>query len=401
MRNALKLLLFDGGGVRPGGRSLAWDGDSRIAINFTASGTRRELRSMLHTLGMLSGQVFDTPASLNFGVSSETSAQVLARAATTAAASAQAVVGLFSTNDRGTLTAEQSLSNIAGWIAAMRAANKVVFICDETPRTDLNGALLTEHLAVRDGIRAMHRPGSGIYVLPTWTSLQSAGDSEVADAAKLYDTVHPNPIGGFAMGQACLSTIMAAYGAREFLASGTNLATNPAQTGTSGTVTAPAAGQVASSWSLNVRADLAPAVATGSKVTEGGKEWTRIVVTGTPTTGAIPEARYFWEPNVAGFAQGDVVEVAARVKINSVSNMRHIVMQLLYGNALNTDVADGFATSLLDFDGGPWEGVYVAPRVTIPATNNQMRIMFSIRGVQSVAMDADVQFTDIVLRKIT
>jgi lysophospholipase L1-like esterase len=399
MYNRAAQLLGEPQYIVPSGPYLAWDGDSRIATNFSAGGTRHELRSLRYWLGLLANQRLVSNYSINFGVSGETSAQILARAATTAAASAQAVVGLFSTNDRGSLTAAQSLSNITAWVAAMRAANKVVFICDETPRTDLAGALLTEHLAVRDGIRAMAAPG--VFVLPTWNSIASAGDNQVADAAKLYDNVHPNPIGGAAMAAACLPIIKACYADPNTLSLGTNLATNPTQTGTTGTVTAPATGQTATSWTGNVRADLAPATAAFSKVSEGGKTWQRILVTGTPTTGAIPEVRYFHEPSVAGFAAGDVVELLARVKITNVGNMRHIILQLLYGNSLASDVSDGFGTTALDFDGGPWEGIMRTPPATIPALNNQMRINIAVRGIQNEAMDADVEFTDIVLRKIT
>jgi lysophospholipase L1-like esterase len=355
---------------------------------------------MLYWAGLLTSQRFDTLAANNVGVSSQTSPQILARAATTAALTAQAVVALFSTNDRGTLTAAQSLSNIAAWIAEMRAAGKVVFICDETPRTDLNGALLAEHVAVRDGIRAMHSPGTGVYAVRTWASIADSGDPDVADSDLLYDTVHPNPKGAAAMGAVLANVLLSAYPGRDVLTGGTNLITNGVMAGTAGTVAAPALGVAATSWTLNVRADLAPATATGSKVTEGGHDWQRVIVAGTPTFSTIPEARLLQNVATAGFAENDVVEILARLKINSVVGLRDLRFGILYGNGGASEAWDGSQLSAYDFSGGPWEGIIRTPRFTIPATNTLMRVQMSIQGYQNIAMAADVQVTDGVIRKL-
>src|SRR5690606_21451155 len=154
----------------------------------------------------------------------------------------------FSTNDRGSLTASQSLENIADWIAVQRGAGKVVIIGDETPRLDLTNETvppLSEHIAVRDGIRAMHNPAQGVYVAPTWAALASSGDPDMANANLLYDNVHANPTGGFALGAAFASVISSLYPARDVLAGGANLVTNGTMAGTGGTVTAPATGVAA------------------------------------------------------------------------------------------------------------------------------------------------------------
>lgn len=389
-----------GGAVQPSGLSLAFDGDSRIAINWSGSGTQRDNRGILHWTSLLGSQRYDTLLGLNFAVSGEGTEAILARAATTAASSAQAVLALMSTNDRGSLTAAQSLANISSWIATMRAANKIVFICDETPRTDLAGALLTEHLAVRDGIRAMHSPAGGVYVLPTWDALASAGDNQVADSDLLYDIVHPNSRGAAAMGVASMPIINAAYAARDVLTGGTNYIVNPTMSGTGGTVTSPALGVAPTSWAISVRADLAPATVTGSKVSEDGKDWARLVVSGTPTFGTIPEARFFIEPSVASFAENDVVEALIRIKIASLDGIRHATLQALYGNALASVVSDGFGSGGYNLSGGPWEGVMRTPRFVVPAVNNQMRLMLLIRGLQNVPMSADLMVTDAVWRKI-
>lgn len=407
-RKAMELSLTEAGaiaigsfGIRPSGLSMAFDGDSRIAINWSGTGTHRDNRGLLFWTEYFGSQRYDSSFGLNFAVSGEGTTAILARAATTAASSAQAVLALMSTNDRGVLTAAQSLANIASWVAIMRAANKVVFLCDEMPRTDLSGSLLTEHLAVRDGIRAMINPAGGVYIVPTWNAIASPTNNQVADPDLLYDIVHPNSRGASVASAAVMPTISYAYDSREVLSGGTNSIINPGMTGTAGTVTAPALGVAPTSWNFNVRADLAPAIATGSKVTQDGKEWARISISGTPTAGTIPEARFFQEVSIVGFNTGDVVEGLMRVKITSLSGIRHVALQALYGNALASLVSDGFGTGDYNLIGGPWSGVYRTPQFTIPVTNTQMRLMFLVRGLQNVPMVADVMVTDAVWRKVS
>lgn len=388
------------GGLKPVGTGLIVDGDSRPAVSFTSSGARRDNKGLVHAAALLTSQRFDTAPAQSVGVASQTSTQVLARAAATIALSGGAVLGLFSTNDRGSLTAAQSLANISSWIAALRAAGKIVLMCDETPRTDLTSTLLAEHVAVRDGIRAMHNPVGGVYVVPTWNALASAGDNQRADASLLYDAIHANPKGGFALAVAIASVVNQVYPSRDVLVGGTNLITNGTMAGTGGGISAPALGVTANSWNLNVRADLAPATATGSKIDEDGKTWQRVIVAGTPTFASTPEARFQQDVATAGFAENDVAEVLARLKINSLSGHRDVKFGILYGNGGSAAAWDGSQNSAYDFSGGPWSGIVRTPQFVIPAVNNLMRVQLSLQGFQNTAMAADVQLTDVIIRKV-
>lgn len=400
--------LLGGGARRPQGRVVAYFGDSRtIQALYTFS--RYGCRSYPYWMRLYSGQRFDTTAALNFGVSSNTTAQMLARVDAAIIDMIAAGVGtvgfLGGTND--IISIADSSSNISQIVAKFRAAGIVVLLVTETPR-DTENAL---HLAIRDYCRTLNNPSNGIYTIDIWPTLAN-GDAG-ALAGVTVDGIHLSVYGTRILGLALANKINALMNARDILptanensnAAGLNILTNAMLIGVGGTATNLEVGSVVAA-SCSVNNTTTGALVTTSIGSRGGYNTQRIVVTGTPTA-ALPAVRF--EHNLdaklaaalaAGiFKSGDVVDGACAIYASAgMAGVKALRLSLItQGTHIDGNEDTSADTSVFNLDAAEFEGVSRVIPTALASDAANLRLRLDLVGIQNVPMAADIQISRLLL----
>lgn len=426
---------------------IACLGDSNTFINWgddPSTGTSQispPTQGKLQTRGFafwaqaLSGARVEFAQDLNFGVSGETSTQILARVNDAANSRADAVVVLAGTNDRGVaaLSAAITIANLTAIITALRAKNKRVFLLTVPPR-GLSGTpyftagsqQLNYLYAVNTWIKRVASQARGVTVIDPWADWADplsnvaafrAGQINAADAA------HFGPASAYPIGKLLAAEFAKAYPAIDWLPKSNfdvydainnptgALNTNPMMDGTSGTLsgsTPTPTGQVADSWSLS-GTDGGFTLA-GSKQTVGNDVFQRIALGGTPGAGSdrLVTLGQSISQSAGRVVAGDVLEAFARVKVGASSGLFGIalILQETYnpgsGNTtLETRCGDSSHVANVFMPTEAWEGVLRLPPFTIPS-GSLISLQFRLRawGLASNAVSANIDVTGMVARKI-
>ena len=209
-----------GAAIPFGGPVIAALGDS-ITYNNNQGTTSARAIGAITWARALSGQAFRTSPSLNFGVSGETSVQVLARTdsviATCLAAGVTAIIEMSGVNDAGTRTAAEIYSTRLEIWRKITAAGMVVIAGTVTayaPNTTTAARIGELNYLMR---RNAQNDCAGCFV---WDAYPGLADLSVTTGAPIggrtTDNLHPNQIGAYWMGKTLLSTLQRVFVGMEF-----------------------------------------------------------------------------------------------------------------------------------------------------------------------------------------
>jgi len=399
------------------GPVVAFEGDSRTIQGQIGSGLKYlSNRSYVHWLRMLSRQNFDTTPALNFGRSGWRTDELLAvlpaDIAAMKAASVEVCCLLASTNDRNATnpatgvkyTSADSLANLTAMINMLKTAGIRVVISNETPRTDLSGALKTEHVAVRDGINAMHNPFGGVAVADTWNALADSTDPTIAASWATVDGIHMTVRGTFVQGRAVRAALaMFLPRAREvvprdgvqMIARNGNLLPNALMAGL---------GTVVDNFSYTNSAGGSAAAANSIYTDAVGRKWQKAVLSGTPSGSDASPVFHRWTVNIdlykSQFQAGDVIDATLEVMVETPSGIRSFDMMIVGPNIF--DGASDIAAATAGYQLGPdsYSGVLRTLPVTLTGepANLQMRVRAVVAN--AVPTSATVYFRLSAIRRL-
>ena len=169
------------------------------------------------------------PADLNFGISGDSTTEMLARVGTVTASDAGVVVVLGGTNDAdSSVTLETMIANMQAIVQALVDAGKLVILIAELPRGDptftpsqaLSAANQTKFEAYRqwmlDDVPSLF-PGRVIIadVWPLWVIRGSTAG--YVQPGLTYDGLHPSPAGARLIARVLNAIFAALFPAREWL----------------------------------------------------------------------------------------------------------------------------------------------------------------------------------------
>lgn len=295
----------------PANRRVIKIGDSRVQRGDTvaphATGQKTYATDPLLWGMWLAGgrRCYSTP-DLNFGVSGETTAQVLARAGDWLAPDAATALIFVGTNDsqgNSPLIAD-TLANIAIMRDLLLARGKRVIIVADTPRGDTTFtaarvANLNRHILLRNTLLGWSDFAPGrLYIADPWQFMASSA-ATLGDAivGKLHDGVHLSPWGARDVGRPLAPILQHIFSPVDILPATNSdvfnattnptgcLNANPMMDGTGGTAGAGTTGSIATSWTIAASAGM---TIVASKVTgSDGKVWQQIAWSGTPSGNTI------------------------------------------------------------------------------------------------------------------
>jgi lysophospholipase L1-like esterase len=400
--------LYGGGlypalGRAPVNRNVAILGDSRTfqcTANTPGSEFSKLAQGWLGWLQFLTRQRFDFDIADNFGVSGDTTRQMLARVpAMLAATKAATIFVLGAINDRGTanMTYQATMDNLTQIRDMCRANGRRVVIFAELPKGDsvntsvrLTGSQLKIHLRVRQALLDW-RTEPGVYVVDPWQScaLITSTTGDWASVNETKDGLHPAPLGAYHVALPAVPVVNAIFPPVDILPwSNTDqydatdfpngcLNSNPMMTGTGGTFNATGgSGNVADGWSENAGPTWTRAY---SKVTgSDGKTWQQVVLGGTGTTGGVSLRQV-----LSNIAVGDKVEAFMDVEIDpSVANVSQFALQLLDNNAITSgDFRRALSTEVFPNTTDTIKGIMRTPKYVFTTTTAQLQInMLAVNG---------------------
>lgn len=402
---------------RPRNRSVALFGDSRTNQCSGSTGWRNN--GYIHWLRFLTGQRFDvkfdtslgvyatqpadssgtpSPVHDNFGVSGNTTTQMLDRCdKMLAATSAGTFIVFGGVNDRLTgISYATSVTNMSTIIDKLLAAGRFVILVAEMPTGDAanTGNRLSTTALLRDHIRfhqwvldQRNRPG--VIVVDIWPAIadNSGTSTTVADvrSGTCYDGRHPQMNGAYLIARALQPAIEALFPPLPILPASPSdtydasnnpfgcLAANPMMAGSGGSLGTNCTGTIAASWQAAGGSGTTGATATYSKQSDGfGNPVQRAVIAGTATGSA--SVCYFDLLRTASFhascLPGDIIEGVAGLSVASGATG-------LISLGLRLEVTvDGVQTYIMDGDqrtagqylpGGGFSGIFRTPRFQVPA----------------------------------
>lgn len=378
------------------GPAVAFVGDSRTIQGLVGPTLKYYTnRAYVHWLRMLSRQNFDTTAALNFGQSGWRTDQILAALpgylATMKAARVEVCCLLAGTNDINATnpatgakyTAADTLANLQAMVDRIKAAGIRVVIQNETPRGDLSGALKAQHVAVRNGINAMHAPLSGVAVADSWSALADSADPTVAASWATVDGVHMTVRGTFVQGRAVVPALaMFLPRAREVLprdntqmiARNGNLLPNGLMAGS---------GAIADGWAY-INSAGGTAAATSSLYTDAaGNSWQRAVLSGTPSGSDASPLFHRWTANIdiykGQFQAGDVLDATLEVMVETPVGLRSLDFMIVGPG--NYDGAADIAGSTAEYQLGPDTYFGVLRALPVPLSGEPANLQMRIRAV--------------------
>jgi len=412
---------------------INWGNDSSTgtgAINPPTQGIL-QCRGFAFWAQTLSGARVEFAQDLNFGVSGETSTQILARVNDAANSRADAVVVLAGTNDRGAaaLSSATTIANLSAIITALRARNKRVFLLTVPPR----GVAGTEYFAagaqqllylyaVNSWIKRSASQIRGVSVIDPWGDIADPTSDRGVFAAGMIaaaDAAHFGPASAYPIGKLLAAEFARLYPPVDWLPKSnydlldlTNNPTgilnpNPMMTGTGGTksgTTPTPTGTVADSWVLS-GSDSGLTLA-GSKADSYTQ---RLTIGGTASQSTSTVTLEGTISQSAGkVVAGDVIEGFARVSVGASSGLfgLGLILQETYnpgsGNAtLQTQCGDSSHVTGVFMPAEAWSGILRLPPLTIPTgTLTSLKLRLRAWGLSGSACSAAIDVSGLAARKI-
>jgi lysophospholipase L1-like esterase len=409
-----------------GQKTVAIYGDSISAQNTTPLGYR-SIGYMTHANNFLR-QALNFPISNNFGVSGETSAQILARISSVLSAGPDIVSLLAGTNDPSSgFTPQQTIDNLKAMYLSLLAAGITVVAIPILPREDGGYSGTAPQIAFK--MRYVAQVNRWIELFASRTPGMIFADARkyfmnfstgYAKTGVTADLLHPNVMGAFYVGKAWAEAVRPFLFPSNFLFTELsdvyhatenptgNLLTNGFLIGTGGALNSNS-GSVAASWSgSRVNGSV---LATFSKVAraDGLGEWQQITI--PATTGAAGEQFRVVQTlnyNSGVYAVGDVLEAAVEVEVEADARITGVVLVINEydgsgGASRNTYSGDTLSSYF--FPAEAWTGVlrtppHVVQPVVDPAT---AKIEFNFRFITNSTVaptNATARFGRPTLRKL-
>jgi len=298
---------------------IVFDGDSITAngygtyLDWLVTNTNRGWSTW--ALALSGGRLFQ-PEDGNVAVSGDTSAQMYARRAATAALDPKAVASLIGTNSISADVALSSIqADITNYIAYM-LANGAEYVIPLTVLPRFGAYALTgPQEAVREALNA--------WILTLATSRVKPVDCDDLGlvSGDFYDDLHIGVSGAFKIGQAVAAVLDAITDTTDGFTGWTNAySPNPTMTGTGGSLDT-ATGVAADGFTINA-ASAGGATVVGSKETIDGRAWQVITLSGNYNG----SSRFVnFSPFAAtALVAGDYPEMIAEIEVESLSNVLRI-----------------------------------------------------------------------------
>lgn len=262
--------------------ALLGDSITSSGIYNDADNIRDTARGMGFWLSTLTRQAFQSPQSLNFGVSGDTTAGALARVQNVINSGAGTCVVLIGTNDYGAAIATVK-ANLSAIYKALTDANILTIAMPILPRTATGTTAYGWFNTINQWIREQEKNYPNLRVIDAAPWFGDPYDLENKPRPGFtYDGLHPMGIGARYMTKPVadyLLTLRQPLARRVFTVTdhywpttneGGYINQNPMMSGTTGTVGAGITGQLATDWAINLSAgggDLSDLTVTVSKVT--------------------------------------------------------------------------------------------------------------------------------------
>ena len=415
---------------------IAFAGDSvtyaTIAQN-TALITNTVNRGLEHWVCGLLKQRVRTRPDLNFGISGNTSTQLLARIGEVAACDADFVCVLIGTNDLGGTINEALFttyqSNMRAIYQALSSAGKFVVFVPILPRSLADTAMLKMMWRFIRYVRSLQYAGWRNFIVadPSLEYVDPTSATAAPRTGFAYDGLHPDVPGAHAVG-GVIATALGPYipaspGAE--MASVTdvydatynptgNLLTNGILDSTGGNLGSNGAGAIAASWTYGFGSNggtITSLVATGSKITlANGLPAQRTVLSGAYTGasgGTLDNATVVTFSQSFGsftnFSIGDVLQASIDLDVAADASRQISIMELRLGVTMGGQAyvnADGGGFGL-PMPVGAWSTRLLTPKLTLTAVPTVVTVglrVYLLSGANTASGQFDA--SAVSLRKV-
>ena len=405
-----------------GSKKVAFIGDSITAQGFGGTEGGGFIYSTVGYatwLPFLTRRKIDIIPGSNFGVSGETTANIRDRINAVLTFDPDLAIVLAGTNDIGTLTAAQSISNLDTIYNALTGNRILIIAVLITPRGSITTAQQGKIQQINDYIRQQAITRSNFYVVDPALAY---GDvtTGAPKTTMSGDSLHPNVYGAYAIAKEIASVIDAIYPANSLIPfnnpldiysatdnpRGNLLGTAGLTIGTGGSFSNGPTGSLATGWTANGVNMPAGSTTVGAKVAKSdGREFQQLTFGGTYNV-ASPGNFNVTSANVAAnCAAGDKLEAICELEADAgIVNLA--TCQLLLniatpsGNPIPTDFA-GNNTHIMP--PVAFSGILKTPQVILPATPTTVQaiLRFAATGVGgSSSLAGVVRFGSVSIRKV-
>lgn len=425
--SASQILTYVGqtGGIVAKNNMVAFLGDSITAAGTaqdTADAIRNSNRCHSFWLPSLTHERVKTTQALNFGVSGQTSTQILARISEVTSSDAGLCVVLAGTNDLGAGTPDVTISNLYQMYEILANAGILAIAIPILPRTILTGSGLGELWYINQAIKKAPSLMRGVYVCDAGFIF---GDPTSAvgspRAGYTYDGLHPVALGSYWLSQPLVDCIEPLFPTPEPILAGVsdsysgsnnptgNLLSNGLMEGTGGTVSGTGvSGDVADDWTLTVAAGggtISSLTCVGAKVTGADGHVSQEITLGGTYTGGFATLAVLKQDFVSfgAFQPGDSLIAECNYEVDAGSDYVSGVSLLCAAtmSGVLKQVEDGYPVVSDLIPDVAFTGGLRTPALDITATPStlgvQARIYLQNTGPNVPAIT--VRFGPIVLRK--
>lgn len=351
----------------------------------------------------LTGGRVELPRRLNFGVSGQTTPQMVLRSKADMAAikarGGSAVIILASTNDPGgSISNAQTNANLAQMVQDAVDADLIVIIVAEYPRGDsannvgiaLLNASLRQHMQTAAFIKTLAN-GRNIFAVDPWPALGAV--TQAGSAAGWLkdglsrDGLHLNASGNQIVAEPITAIIMQLWPPRSILpvnaadvynADDTPLGVktlNPMMFGTGGSKTAGVTGDLADGWSMGVTLPSGLAVACAKLTDADGLPIQQFTVTGTPSAGSTYNLLQR-DTNVGtqGVAIGSDLTSVMHMEIEGGATGLYACQSMVIGGAMTVSAMASDANfSASRMPAKLFSGPVVTPNLIVPSGATSVR----------------------------
>jgi lysophospholipase L1-like esterase len=397
-------------------RTIAFLGDSRINQGIaTAAGSSTviEANGLQHWVPALLRQDGRLLSAQNFGVSGETSEQVLARVGDVIAARPDVCVVWCGTNDRASanqFTARRSIRAIRSIVNALTGAGIKVCLVAEIPRGNaaypairLGTEQLANHFAVRDAIIAMD--GGNVRVANPWPTTEDPATPGDVLTGLTRDGLHQTTLGAYTVALPVVDAI------RPWVSEGAGLDVlpksnaevwsasnpggwindNPMLVGASGTKGAGMTGSLADGYSSNIASLSTGVTVVASKFIDSmGREWQQFDLSGSSTgSGAIDLIRQTGLHTRA--AQNDQLQAACEIECIGLQNLRSVKVGVRVVSGSDSWFTDGDEPSDISPLPAAYTGVLLSQPITLPASVTDVQLRFAAYPIANAVVAGTVR----------
>lgn len=407
-----------------GQRSLAFFGDSLTALGFTISGNNvlKGLTGYTCWVNNLSRQRFYTPDGMNFGVSGDTSAQMVARLSPVVAAQPNICSVWVGGNDlSGSVSFASLTGNLNTIYNALAAIGCTVVAIPIIARNAANAWTAAQQLVgmqVNEWIRRQAAARKGFVVVDCGSVYDDPTSATwVPYAAYTDDGIHTNPLGAYVIATRAVSELTALYPDYYIPVSTAvdvydatnnptgNLLPGGMFLGTGGTTGSPATGTTATGWATVATSLLGATCAMSKSTMADGRIAQQIDLSGT-YTGSLGFLTMNGTMTNANFAAGDVIEGCLEFSIAASSAAIASIdayIQSTEGGVTYTCHAANPKTTSTGIVTAAYSGILKTPQRTITAQPNGIflviRVSFFDPG-SSTPIAATIKLASAEVRKI-